>query len=212
MQVWSINLSQENGKTTAQHANCHIRFKDISTERENALKKADDKKRRIVQLYEGLSSGKTHRFSKSMAYRMVSALAEFDPDYQAVSEVVLDSKHMESSSLVDFKNVKKGGNFHTHPAYIDNLSQSGGFVMNCNDNANLHNEIFVNHGWKSFQMYESFEPDEVYRTHVQMSVMQDRLWQGDVLVFRAEKLVACFGGVLVSDSCPSHDSQYNLLT
>ena len=167
------------------------------------MKKADDKKRRIVQLYEGLSSGKTYRFSKSMAYRMVGALAEFDTDYQAVNEVVLDNKNMESSSLVDFKNVKKGGNFHTHPAFIDNLSQSGGFVMNCNDSADLHNEIFVNHGWNSFQIYESFEPDKAYQTHVQMSVAQDKLWKGDVLVFRAEKLVACFGSVLVSNSCPS---------
>ena len=85
---------------------------------------------------------------------MVATLAQFDPDYQALDEIILDSAVMEASSLVSFTDVKKGGTFQTHPAFVDALSQAAGFVMNANESSNPDEEVFVNHGWKSFQLFE----------------------------------------------------------
>ena len=103
-----------------------------------------------------------------MIYKMVLTLAQFDPNYRALDEIVLDSSAMEASSVADFSAIKKDGKFHTNPAYIDALSQSAGFVMNANDRSNLEVEVFVNHGWKSFQFFEEVSPQKRYQTHVAM--------------------------------------------
>ncbi|THC97584.1 hypothetical protein EYZ11_002939 [Aspergillus tanneri] len=187
------------GNLLAKHAACVIRYskpevsKDLATE-------AKASRERIDRLYDGLAKRTTYRFSKNMAYRAVSALATFDPDHQAVTEVVLDSDNRESSSTVNLSLIKKGGDFHTHPAFIDNISQGGGFVMNCNDDADLTKHIYVNHGWRSYLELEPLDPSKTYMTHVQMKEGEGGMWEGNVLVFNGDKLAARFGRVLESGS------------
>lgn len=147
---------------------------------------------------EGLETGKTYIFNKPMIYRMVGTLAQFDPNYMALDEIVLDSSAMEASSVVNFGAIKKEGRFNTNPAYIDALSQSAGFVMNANDRSNLDVEVFVNHGWKSFQLFEELSPQKCYHTHVAMLEKSGKMWNGDILVLEGDKVVASFKGIAVS--------------
>jgi Polyketide synthase dehydratase len=146
----------------------------------------------------GLETGKTYVFNKPMIYKMVGTLAQFDPNYRALDEIVLDSSAMEASSIANFSAIKKEGRFHTNPAYIDALSQSAGFVMNANDRSNLEIEVFVNHGWKSFQLFEELSPQKRYQTHVAMQEKSGKLWKGDILILDGEKVVASFKGIAVS--------------
>lgn len=141
---------------------------------------------------------KTYLFNKSMIYKMVATLADFDPDYRALDEIVLDSSAMEASSIANFKDIKKEGKFFTNPAYVDALSQSAGFVMNANDKSNLELEVFVNHGWNSFQLFEDLSPQKNYETHVAMVESSGRLWQGNIFVLDGDKVVALFEGITVS--------------
>ena len=146
----------------------------------------------------GIGEGKTYKFNKPMIYKMVGALAQFDPNYRALEEIILDSAAMEASSVANFSSIKEAGIFHTNPAYIDALSQSAGFVMNANDRSNLENEVFVNHGWSAFQLFDRLSPSKSYQTHVAMSERKGKMWKGDILILDDEKVVACFEGIAVS--------------
>ena len=148
----------------------------------------------LSRLRDGLLEGKTYRFNKSMIYKMVAAVAEFDCNYRAIDDIILDSDALEACGNVRY-NCSDEGLFHTHPAILDAFSQIAGFVMNANDSADLDKEVYVNHGWKSFQMFEPISAGKSYQTHVKMEPRPDNLWEGDILVFEAGRVVACFKGI-----------------
>ncbi|KAK6083898.1 polyketide synthase [Seiridium cupressi] len=136
------------------------------------------------------------RFSRSMTYRMVGALAAFDKDYRRVDEIVLDSKSMDASSLVSCTGL--GAATDTHPAVLDGLAQSAGFIMNAHEGADLETEVHVNHGWTSFQLFERLDAAKTYRTYCKMSeVPEKRLWEGDCIVLESDsdRIVAWFAGI-----------------
>ena len=135
-----------------------------------------------------------------MIYKMVGQLADFDPKYRGLAEIILDNDVLEATGSVSFGNMPQVGTFHTNPAYIDALSQLGGFVMNGNENVDLNKELFVNHGWEALQLFESIDPAVTYSTHVQMREGKDKLWTGDIVIFDAEKIVGSIRGVAVSSS------------
>jgi hypothetical protein len=146
-----------------------------------------------------VETGESFRFNKAMIYRMVSSLAQFAAEYKSVDEIVLNSSTMEASSAVRFSGISHtDGTFHTHPAFIDALSQSAGFVMNANDHSDLSKEVFVNHGWKSFQLFESLSGSKKYRTFIRMEPKENKAWQGDLIVLDGDQPVASFCGITVS--------------
>ena len=150
-------------------------------------------KQKIQCLREGIATGVTARFNRPMAYRALRPLARFHDDYRAIDEMVVNSETLEASSSLSFGTVKKGGSFHTHPAVIDALTQSSGFTMNCNDGNDLDVEVFMNHGWGSFQLFEPMDFDKTYTTYTRMVEGKDKLWHGDIVIFDGEKVVAFFG-------------------
>ena len=186
-----------NGRSKMQHANCTIRFSDPDEVRkyQEQVPKA---RSRISELRKKLATQETYVFNKAMIYKMIATLADFDPKYRALDEVVLDSAAMEATSLASFGNIRTDGKFHTNPGYIDALSQSGGFVMNANDKSNLNMEVFVNHGWEAFQLFEKLSPTTTYQSHVVMSEGTGKMWHGDILILDGDKVVAVFKSIAVS--------------
>ena len=186
----------KNGKETGQHSRCSILFKDHS-ELNDLGQGAAHAKSRKAQMREscGVDDSRTFRFNGAMAYNMVQSLADFHPDYRCIDETILDNKALEAACTVSFGGMKKGGVFHCHPAYIDGLTQSGGFIMNANDNANLAADVFVNHGWDSFQLFDKIRDDRQYFTHVQMFPHPDKVWKGDIIALDGDKIVASVKGV-----------------
>lgn len=69
--------------------------------------------------------------------------------------------------------------------------------MNCNDSTDLDKEVFMNHGWGSFQIFEPLDFDKTYTTYTHMHEGEEKLWHGDVVVFDGEKVVAYFGKIAV---------------
>lgn len=173
-----------------------VRFKDGSLRQtlQDAAKQVKDK---MQALRDGVTTEKSARFNRPMVYRAIRPLARFHDDYRAIDEIILNSNTLEASSRLSYGSVKRGGNFHTHPAIIDSLTQSCGFTMNCNDSTDLDNEVFMNHGWGSFQIFEPIDFDKVYTTYTRMSEGEDKLWHGDVVVFDGDKVVAYFGQIAV---------------
>ncbi|KAK2800875.1 fusarubin cluster-polyketide synthase [Onygenales sp. PD_10] len=179
-----------------EHSRCVVRFTD------RGLQKALQENARSVKqkqqiLRDGIATGVTARFNRPMVYRAIRPLARFHDDYRAIDEIVLNSNTLEASSHLSFASVRKGGDFHTHPAIIDSLTQSCGFAMNCNDSTDLDIEAFINHGWGSFQIFEPLSFDKSYTTYTRMEEGADKLWHGDVVIFDGEKVVAYFGQIAV---------------
>lgn len=183
-----------------EHARCVIRFQDRSYQKKLQGEAAAIKEK-MHALRKGIASETTARFNRAMVYRMIRPLAQFHQDYRAIDEVVLNSNTLEASSKVSFGSVKRNRDdrFHTHPAIIDALTQSCGFAMNCNDSTDLDVEVFMNHGWGSFQLYEEIQFEKAYTTYTRMHEGKDRLWHGDVAVFDGDKIVASFQQLAVSD-------------
>lgn len=154
--------------------------------------------KRVETLRHRVKDGKAIRVSGTAGYKMIGTLAQFHPDYRAIDEILLDSENFEACSTVSFNNIKKGGTFSTHPAYIDVLTQTAGFVMNCRDSNDLETDIFVNHGWKSFQVYEDISTEKSYLTYVRMVKTKGGMWEGDTAMLDGDKVVAYFKGVEVS--------------
>ena len=160
-------------------------------------KNAAEVKEKMRILRSGIAMGVTSRYNRPMAYRAIRPLARFHDDYRGLDEVVLNSKTLEASTHLSFGTVKKGGNYHTHPALIDSLTQGCGFTMNCNDATDLDNEVFMNHGWKSFQLFEPLDFDKEYDTYTRMVEGADKLWYGDIVVYDGDTVVAHIGQVAV---------------
>ena len=183
-------------KKLQEHARCVIRFQDRSLQ-ETLQKDAFKVKHKMQALRDGIAIGDTARFNRPMVYRMIRPLARFHDSYRAIDEIVLNSKTLEASSKLSFGSLKRGGDFHTHPAIIDALTQSCGFAMNCNDSTDLDNEVFMNHGWGGFKVFEPIDFDKEYTTYTRMHEGTDKLWHGDVAVFDGDNIVANFQQVTV---------------
>lgn len=189
-------MSFGTNKKLQEHARCVVRFQDRSLQ-ETLQKDAFKVKHKMQALRDGIAIGDTARFNRPMVYRMIQPLARFHDDYRAIDEVVLNSKTLEATSKLSFGSVKRGGDFHTHPAIIDALTQSCGFAMNCNDSTDLDIEVFMNHGWGGFKIFEPIDFDKEYTTYTRMHEGTDKLWHGDVAVFDGDNIVASFQRVTV---------------
>jgi iterative type I PKS product template protein len=195
-----LTRTQKNQKLQ-EHSRCVVRFKQNGVQ-EQLQNKSKTTKKLMQTLREGIVLGATARFNRPMAYRMIRPLARFHEDYRAIDEIILNSDTLEASSRLSFASVKRGGDFHTHPAIIDALTQSCGFAMNCNDSTDLDEQVYMNHGWGNFSLFEPMDFEKVYTTYTRMEQGANKLWHGDVTVFDGDRVVAFFGQIAVSGLLP----------
>lgn len=138
-----------------------------------------------------------------MMYRMISSLAEFHPDHKLIEDIVLDSQTHEATARVSFGQLlgedgKHVGTFHTHPGVVDALTQPAGFALNGADTTDLDKEVYINHGWGSFYIFEPLELTKAYTVYVHMTEGDDHIWYGDIVVLdmsedgSSTKVVALF--------------------
>lgn len=194
------NKKLQSHQKLQEHARCVIKFQNGNLQTE-LQQNAANIKQKMQALRDGIVTETTARFNRPMVYRAIRPLARFHDDYRAIDEIVLNSSTLEASSRLSFGGVKREGNFHTHPAVIDSLTQSCGFTMNCNDSTDLDTQVFMNHGWGSLQIFEPLDFEKLYTTYTRMVEGADKLWHGDVVIFDGDKVVAFFGQIAVR----SHD-------
>ncbi|GIZ44770.1 hypothetical protein CKM354_000795900 [Cercospora kikuchii] len=193
----TFTVHDEFGEQVGVLATCQILFTN-DTERQALATNLSTVKGNFERMRNHLADGKTCRFSGDMAYRLVSALADFNPDYHCVDDVLYGNQDYESACRVSFGRMARGGQFYINPAAVDGLTQSAGFSMNVNENTKLATDVFVNHGWKEFHLFERIRNDCQYSTHVRMTPTGvDALWSGDVSVFTSDTPVAMIKGVQI---------------
>ncbi|USP77767.1 hypothetical protein yc1106_05041 [Curvularia clavata] len=189
-------MTFNNHQKLQEHSRCIVHYRDGSLQKELQAS-ASEIQAKISTLRAGIASGKTARYNRAMVYRAIRPLARFHNDYRAIDEIVLNSDTLEASSILSFGSVKRDGDFHTHPAIIDSLTQACGFTMNCNDNTDLDVEVFMNHGWGSLQLFEPIDFEKVYKTYSRMESGPDKLWRGDAIIFDGDRIVAHFGQIAI---------------
>ncbi|KAK0367507.1 beta-ketoacyl synthase, partial [Colletotrichum limetticola] len=174
-----------NDKTMEQHANCSIRFTEIDETKSQFAQAVSDAKIRMKAIQAQVGGDEsTFRFSKSMIYKMVGQLADFDPKYRGLSAITLSNNTYEAAGTVSFKGIPDNGKWFSNPAFLDSISQLAGFVMNANESVDLDKELFVNHGWESMKLFTpKLDANMTYHSYVKMTEGKDKLWSGDVIIF-----------------------------
>ncbi|KAK1522186.1 beta-ketoacyl synthase [Colletotrichum costaricense] len=187
-----------NDKVMEQHANCSISFTEIDETKSQFAQAVSDAKIRMKAIQAQVGGDEsTFRFSKSMIYKMVGQLADFDPKYRGLSAITLSNNTYEAAGTVSFKGIPDNGKWFSNPAFLDSISQLAGFVMNANESVDLDKELFVNHGWESMKLFTpKLDANMTYHSYVKMTEGKDKLWSGDVIIFdQNENLIGILGGV-----------------
>ncbi|KAK7703182.1 hypothetical protein SLS64_009158 [Diaporthe eres] len=171
-----------------QHAQCTIMFSDTEVmDHIEQFDMAASYSKLVQTLRNGIAAHRTVRFTRNMMYRMISSLAEFHPDHKLVEDIVLDSQTHEATARVSFGQLlgedgKHTGAFHTHPGVVDALTQPAGFALNGADTTDLDKEVYINHGWGSFYLFEPLQLTKAYTVYVHMTEGEDHIWYGDTVV------------------------------
>ena len=167
-------------------------------------KKLPEYRAKVQRLRDGTKKGNFVKYNRTAGYKLMSNVAHFHPDYKLLDNLVLDEATLEACSELSFDRIQSGGKFYAHPAAVDAITQVGGFAMNAKDSTDLDNDVYVNHGWESFQLYEPLNNGIIYDTYVQMhSDKRGDLCHGDTIVMNGDRVVAFFKGLSVSQS-PLH--------
>jgi len=144
LHVYSVDTD---GKKTADHARCTIRFGNRNEWSKEFKRHAYLINHRIDSLNRGVNGGQSHKIKRSMAYKLFGAVVKYDEAYQGMEEVVFDNEMFEATARVKSQTTESQGKFNVGPYWIDSLGHIAGFIMNANDSTDPSIQVFINHGW-----------------------------------------------------------------
>jgi iterative type I PKS product template protein len=139
-----------------------------------------------------------HQIQRGLAYKLFSALVQYDDKFRGMEEVIMSSEGLEATSKVSFQATSKDGNFFLSPYFIDSVCHITGFIMNANDAVDSKKQVYISHGWESLRFAKNLEQDKQYRSYVKMQHVPvgGKMVAGDVYVFdEADDIIAVAGGV-----------------
>jgi iterative type I PKS product template protein len=183
------------GKLVDQ-AKCHVTYEDSASWTSEWERRKFLVQTRVDMLKAG---GKgIHQIQRGLAYKLFSALVQYDDKFRGMEEVIMHSDGLEATSKVVFQATSQDGNFFLSPYFIDSLCHITGFIMNANDAVDSKKNIYISHGWESLRFAKNIDQDKEYRSYVKMQHIPGggKMVAGDVYVFdEAEEIVAVAGGV-----------------
>ena len=150
---------------------------------------------RIDALNWGVDAGKYKKVNREQAYEAFSSLVQYGKRYHGMKEIVLNSKNLEATSLIEFRANESDGNFDANPYWIDNIAHLTGFILNGSDVIDSRKQVYISHGWDSLQILRPLSARKSYRNHVKMYPGPRQTMVGDAHLFDGEDMVARVGGV-----------------
>ncbi|KAK2601858.1 hypothetical protein QQS21_004544 [Conoideocrella luteorostrata] len=135
------------------------------------------------------------KLGRRMAYKLFSALVDYDPAFRGMSQVVLNSEEFEAVSAVDFQVSRANVSLGIDARWIDSLGQISGFIMNANDEVNSHEQVFINHGWARLRYAEPLDENKTYRTYCRMQHLEKTTYVGDAYVLDGDRVVGIYEGI-----------------
>ena len=188
-------FSSGSDKGKVEHATCQVFFGDCEEWLSEWQRSAYLVQSRIDWLKETERSGGAHKIGRGLAYKLFSALVDYDQKYRGMQEVILHSGNMEATSQVVFQTTEKDGNFVCSPYWIDSVAHISGFIVNGSDAIDSRENVYISHGWESLRVGELFSAEKTYRSYVKMQPRPGKVMAGDVFVFDGDRIVAVVSGL-----------------
>ena len=202
----SANADLENGKVEIEYskysadtkksdpgAKCLVEYGNAQKWLDQWQRTAYLVRKRLDALESGVKEGTTDKILRGMAYKLFAGLVLYEPRYQGMQEVLLNTPELEASALLKLYDGQDGGNFFCSPFWIDSFAHLAGFVMNANDTIDAQSAIFISHGWGSMRFAQEIDPKKPYRVHTKMQPIGKSMVGGDVSIFQGTTMVGHIG-------------------
>lgn len=139
-------------------------------------------------------SGAVRTIQRETAYKLFKTFVEYDGDYQAMSEVIIDKTALEATALLEIR--ERSENELAGPYYLDGSCHLSGFICNAIDEDTKKN-AYISHGWDSARISSSFRPgcEGDIRSYVRMRPEGKDVLGGTVYVTQAGAIVGTWEGV-----------------
>ncbi|KKY31072.1 putative polyketide synthase [Diaporthe ampelina] len=189
-------FSTGEGAKKTEHANCKV-FYGRTEEWASEFERADYLiKGRIESLKAAEKIGQASKIGRGLAYKLFTALVDYDRRYRGMEEVILDSDTCEATAKVVFQTSEKEGSYNFSPFFIDSLCHISGFIINGTDAVDSREQVFISHGWGSMRFIETPVAGKDYRSYIRMQpVKGTKMMAGDVYVFDGERLIGITGDI-----------------
>ncbi|KAI1357960.1 polyketide synthase [Xylaria arbuscula] len=190
--IWSTG----EGPKKTEHANCKVHFGDTQEwlgefERVSYLIRS-----RIDALKAAEMRGEASKIGRGLAYKLFTALVDYDRRYQGMESVILDSATCEATAKVVFQTSPEDGVFHTAPYWIDSVCHISGFIVNGTDAVDSREHVYISHGWGSMRFAERLDGTKTYQTYIRMqNIKGTKMMSGDAYVFDGDRLIGIAGDV-----------------
>ncbi|KAL1963683.1 hypothetical protein VTN77DRAFT_7887 [Rasamsonia byssochlamydoides] len=175
-----------------RNATCRVEFGDASHWLDVWSRTAYLVQERIKDLERGVSSSK---ISRAMAYNLFSTIVDYDPRYQGMQEVLVNSEKLEATASLKLYEGHDAGTFFCSPLLLDNLAQLAGFVLNAIGVVDPRQFVYISHGMGSYQLGKQIDPRLPYKVHVRMLPVNKTVVAGDVSIFQGDTMIGKCGGV-----------------
>ncbi|KAK4214708.1 hypothetical protein QBC37DRAFT_372701 [Rhypophila decipiens] len=182
------------GAKKIEHAMCKVYFNSTEDWQNEFDRVAYLIKSRIEALQEAERRGTASKIGRGLAYKLFTALVDYNPRYRGMEEVILDSETCEATAKIKFQTTAEDGTYHFSPYHIDSLCHISGFIINGTDAVDSREQVYISHGWGSLRFTEMPDPSKEYRSYIRMQpVKGSKVMAGDVYVFDGDRIIGMTG-------------------
>lgn len=178
-------------------AHCLVRLEDEGSWRAEWLTYEDQIVGQVERLQaraQTETSGQIRTIHRQKAYELFKTFVEYDGDYQAMSEVIIDKTGLEATALLGI--VPKSEDELSGPYYLDGSCHLSGFICNASDEDTKKN-AYISHGWSAAKLSGDFKPGigKELRSYVRMQPEGKDVLGGTVFVLSERRIVGTWEGV-----------------
>ncbi|KAK4152557.1 conidial yellow pigment biosynthesis polyketide synthase [Chaetomidium leptoderma] len=184
------------GAKKTQHALCKVYYGDLDDWQNEFDRVAYLIKSRIDALMEAEQRGTASKIGRGLAYKLFSALVDYNARYRGMEEVILDSATCEATAKIRFQTTEQDGTFHFSPYHIDSACHISGFIINGTDAVDSREQVYISHGWGSMRFTEIPDASKEYRSYIRMQPIKgSKMMAGDAYVFDGDKIIGMTGDI-----------------
>ena len=184
------------GDKRTDHAICKVFFNSTEDWQNEFDRVSYLIKSRIDALKEGEKRGTASKIGRGLAYKLFTALVDYDARYRGMEEVILDSSTCEATAKICFQTTEADGKYHFSPYHIDSLCHISGFIINGTDAVDSRDQVFISHGWNSMRFTEIPDATKEYRSYIRMQpVKGSKVMAGDAYIFDGDRIIGLVGEI-----------------
>ncbi|KAI1372948.1 polyketide synthase [Hypoxylon crocopeplum] len=194
--VAEITWTTGEGAKKAEHATCKVYYGSNAEWLDEFERVSYLIKSRMDALKAAEERGDASKIGRGLAYKLFSALVDYDQRYRGMESVILDSTTCEATAKIVFQTSPEDGVFHTAPYWIDSVCHISGFLVNGTDAVDSREQVYISHGWGSMRFAERLNGSKTYNTYIRMqNVKGTKMMAGDAYIFDGDKLIGIGGDI-----------------